>query len=163
MIILYVAHILLCSYSSFFIFLNSLEIALCAAIYLFILQNCLAIAHKDAGKLQLVIYALPACSSLNSQNLWLNTSAPGHQPHSLNHFSFIFYWVTGLTLNPTPAIPALHSGTWAMHCPFQAETHLEAFLSSRYICSVFDLYFKTPYPWCRPILGALMLLSWLYL
>lgn len=109
---------------------NPLEIALHAAIYLFVLQNCLAIAHKYVDKFQLwltVIYSLPTPSTLNSQCLWLSSSLRLLIPTSE---SFQFYqWVTGSTLKPTFTIPATSLGTWVMPCPFRAPlahlAHLE--------------------------------------
>lgn len=70
--------------------LNSLEIALHAAIYLFILQNCLVIAHKYVNKFQLWLWYI------HFQHLVLLihrvcgwAAASGHWSQSLSHFSFI--------------------------------------------------------------------------
>lgn len=112
------------SFLQFLIFLqlvNSLEIALHAAIYLFILQNCLVIAHKYVNKFQLclfVIYSLPTPNTLNPQSLWLDSSLRPLIPmaESLQ----LYQSVTGCTLEPTFTVPATSLGTWVVLCAFPA-------------------------------------------
>lgn len=118
---------------------NSLEITLHAAIYLFILQNCLAIAHKYVDKFQRwLIYSLPTPSTLISQSLCLGSSLRPLFPISAS-LQFC-QWTTGCTLKPTFTIPAmslvpgscsaLSEPRW-LAWPAQSAKYLEASLSPR--------------------------------